>query len=363
MTVSTMGVKLDDQVRARLRVAAERQGRTTHWLVKQVILSGLERLERGEAVDGAASDHEFGPATAEEAIPHVPFLDFAQDVQPQTVLRAAITGAYRRPETECVPALIENAALPPALAQQARKTASDLIAKLRARGTGGLVETLLQEYALSSQEGVALMCLAEALLRIPDAATRDSLIRDKIGQGDWQRHVGESPSLFVNAATWGLLLTGKLTATASEKGLSSALTKLIARGGEPLVRRGVHIAMRLMGEQFVMGQTIAEALANARKWEARGFRYSYDMLGEAALTEADAARYYRDYEQAIHAIGSAAKGKGIYRGPGISVKLSALHPRYSRAQRGRVMAELAPRLTALALLAKRYDIGINIDAE
>lgn len=363
MTVSTMGVKLDDQVRARLRVAAERQGRTTHWLVKQVILSGLERLERGETIDGAAPDAEMDLPPAEEAAPSVPFLDFAQDVQPQTVLRAAITSAYRRPETECIPALIENAALPEALSRQARKTATDLIAKLRARRSGGLVETLLQEYALSSQEGVALMCLAEALLRIPDAATRDSLIRDKIGQGDWQRHVGESPSLFVNAATWGLLLTGKLTATASEKGLSSALTKLIARGGEPLVRRGVHIAMRLMGEQFVMGQTIAEALANARKLETRGFRYSYDMLGEAAITEADAARYYRDYEQAIHAIGTAGRGKGIYEGPGISIKLSALHPRYARAQRSRVMTELAPRLTALALLARGYDIGINIDAE
>jgi RHH-type proline utilization regulon transcriptional repressor/proline dehydrogenase/delta 1-pyrroline-5-carboxylate dehydrogenase len=353
MALSTMGVKLDDDIRSRLRLIADQQGRTPHHLMKQVIIAGLERLERGEALDE-------GPA---EAAPRIPFLAFAQDVQAQTVQRAAITSAYRRPEAEAVAGMIDAATLTPAQAEGARTTARTLITALRSRRHAGLVETLLQEYALSSQEGVALMCLAEALLRIPDAATRDRLIRDKIGAGNWQRHIGESPSLFVNAATWGLLLTGKLTATASETGLGAALTRLLARGGEPIVRGGVNIAMRLMGEQFVMGQTIAEALANARKREARGFLYSYDMLGEAALTAADAARYYRDYEQAIHAIGTASHGRGLYRGPGISIKLSALHPRYSRAQRGRVMAELAPRLTALALLARRYDIGLNIDAE
>jgi RHH-type proline utilization regulon transcriptional repressor/proline dehydrogenase/delta 1-pyrroline-5-carboxylate dehydrogenase len=349
MAVSTMGVKLDDDVRARLRSMAEAQGRTPHHLMKQVIMAGLERLERGEALDA-------GPAG-------VRFLEFAQDVRPQTVLRAAITAAYRRPEPEAVAALIDAATLSPAEAAQTQHTARSLVTTLRARRSAGLVETLLQEYALSSQEGVALMCLAEALLRIPDAATRDRLIRDKIGGGNWRTHIGESPSLFVNAATWGLLLTGKLTATASETGLGSALSRLLSRGGEPIVRHGVNIAMRLMGEQFVMGQTIAEALANARKREARGFLYSYDMLGEAALTAADAARYYRDYEQAIHAIGTASGGRGLYRGPGISIKLSALHPRYGRAQRARVMAELGPRLAALALLARRYDIGLNIDAE
>jgi RHH-type proline utilization regulon transcriptional repressor/proline dehydrogenase/delta 1-pyrroline-5-carboxylate dehydrogenase len=292
-----------------------------------------------------------------------PFDGLIRDIRPEGALRAAITAAYRQPEPDAIAAIIDEATLNPAQQDHAQHTARHLITVLRSRRRTGLVETLLQEYALSSQEGVALMCLAEALLRIPDIATRDALIRDKIGAGNWQSHVGESPSLFVNAATWGLLLTGKLTATNSEAGLASALTRLVARGGEPIVRRGVNIAMRLMGEQFVMGQTIGEALANARKREARGFLYSYDMLGEAALTAADAARYYRDYEQAIHAIGTAAAGRGLYAGPGISIKLSALHPRYSRAQRSRVMTELAPRLTALALLARRYDIGLNIDAE
>ena len=158
------------------------------------------------------------------------------------------------------------------------------------------------------------------------------------------------------------MITGKLVAVNSEQSLS-ALTRLIGKGGEPLVRKGVNMAMRMMGEQFVSGQTISEALANNRKMEARGFRYSYDMLGEAATTAEDADRYYASYEQAIHAIGKAAAGRGIYEGPGISIKLSALHPRYSRAQRERVMAELLPRVKALTALARSYDIGLNIDAE
>ncbi len=364
MATTTIGVALDDQVHARLKVAAERQGQTTHWLVRQLVLAGLERLERGEPLPApdASANHEPAEPGEEPATP-LPFLHLAQDVQPQTVLRAAITATYRRPEPECLPALVTQATLPAAAMQAVNRHAQDLVQALRAKRTRGLVETLLQEYALSSQEGVALMCLAEALLRIPDTATRDALIRDKIGHADWHSHLGGSRSVFVHAATWGLLLTGRLSATTSEASLSSALTRLIARGGEPVIRRGLNIAMRLMGEQFVLGQTIAEALANSRRLEARGFRYSYDMLGEAALTASDSARYYRDYEQAIHAIGKASRRRGIYEGPGISIKLSALHPRYARAQRERVMRELLPRLVSLVRLARGYDIGINIDAE
>jgi len=225
------------------------------------------------------------------------------------------------------------------------------------------VQNLLQQYALSSQEGIALMCLAEALLRIPDSATRDALIRDKIAQGQWQTHLGKSPSLFVNAATWGLLITGKLVATHSESGLSSSIGRLVSLGGEPLIRKGVDMAMRMMGEQFVTGETIAEALANSRAREAEGFRYSFDMLGEAALTQHDAQRYLKDYETAIHAIGKASAGRGIHQGPGISIKLSALHPRYARSQHDRVMGELYPVLVKLCALAKHYDVGLNIDAE
>ncbi len=292
-----------------------------------------------------------------------PFAEFAGSLKPQSPLRAAITAAYRRPEPDCLPPLVANAILPATIVVQAQALATRLIKALRAKGTRGTVEGLVREYALSSHEGVALMCLAEALLRIPDIATRDALIRDKISTGDWQAHVGHSSSLFVNAATWGLVVTGKLTATTAQAGLPAALIRLIGRGGEPLIRRGVDLAMRMMGEQFVTGQTIDEALANSRRLEARGFRYSYDMLGEAATTADDAAHYLADYERAIHAIGAASAGRGIVDGPGISIKLSALHPRYSRLQRDRVLSELLPRLQRLAALARHYGIGLNIDAE
>jgi len=292
---------------------------------------------------------------------------FADRSDAPTPLRARITAAYRRPETEALAPLIDAARLAPSAAAEAQALAHRLAQRLRARksagGRAGLVQGLLQEYALSSQEGVALMCLAEALLRIPDAATRDALIRDKIAGGHWQAHAGRSPSVFVNAATWGLLLTGKLVATHSEAGLSTTLTRLIGRGGEPLIRKGVDMAMRMMGEQFVTGQTIADALERARPLEAEGFRYSYDMLGEAALTAHDAQRYRAAYEQAIEAIGHASAGRGAIDGPGISIKLSALHPRYVRAQRARVIDELYPVLRDLALRALRHDIGLNIDAE
>jgi RHH-type proline utilization regulon transcriptional repressor/proline dehydrogenase/delta 1-pyrroline-5-carboxylate dehydrogenase len=279
------------------------------------------------------------------------------------VLRERITASYRMPEPDCLPGLIAAASLGADEAAATRTQAQKLVEALRAHPRKGGVEALIQEYSLSSEEGVALMCLAEALLRIPDTATRDALIRDKIGDGNWQAHLGHSPSLFVNAATWGLLITGRLTSTTSEGGASAALKGLISRGGEPLIRKAVDLAMRLMGEQFVTGQTIDEALANSRRLEARGFRYSYDMLGEAATTADDAKTYYLAYENAIQAIGRAASGSGVYENPGISIKLSALHPRYSHAQYARVMTELLPRLMALIRLAKRYDIGLNIDAE
>lgn len=295
------------------------------------------------------------------------FRGFAGEPHDRSALRERITGAYRMPEAQAVADLLPEASLAPEAADRTNALALKLAQRLRERrnsaGRAGIVQGLLQEYALSSQEGVALMCLAEALLRIPDAATRDALIRDKIARGHWQEHSGRSPSLFVNAATWGLLLTGKLVATHSESSLSALLTRLIAKGGEPLIRKGVDMAMRMMGEQFVTGETIHEALHNAREFEAQGFRYSYDMLGEAAMTAADADRYRQSYEQAIHAIGKAARGRGVYEGPGISIKLSALHPRYARAQQARVMDELYPVVRHLVMLAQRYDIGLNIDAE
>ena len=374
MSTVTLGLKVDEALRSRIRDAATQQGRTPHWVIKQAVLQYVENLERGLSplgtpVDRTASADSAPFSDADEQAPATlacaqPFLDWAQSVLPQTELRAAITAAWHRPETQCLPMLVQLAHTPDAVQRSATEAlATRLVQGLRDKTATGGVEALVQEFSLSSQEGVALMCLAEALLRIPDNATRDALIRDKISHGDWHAHLGNSPSMFVNAAVWGLMLTGKLTSTSSEKSLGSSLTRLIGKGGEPLIRQGVHRAMKLMGEQFVTGQTISEALANSRSLEKVGFRYSYDMLGEAATTERDAERYLAAYEQAIHAIGKASNGRGIHEGPGISVKLSALHPRYSRAQRDRVMGELLPRLLKLTQLARQYDIGLNIDAE
>jgi RHH-type proline utilization regulon transcriptional repressor/proline dehydrogenase/delta 1-pyrroline-5-carboxylate dehydrogenase len=292
-----------------------------------------------------------------------PFAAFAPALRPATPLRAAITAATRRAEAECVAALVADARLDTAQSAAATALATRLVTELRAAPPAGGVDQLVQEYALSTHEGVALMCLAEALLRIPDAATRDALIHDKIAGGDWWAHLDRSRPVFVNAATWGLVLTGKLVGSVDENGLTAALTRLIARAGEPIIRAGVDRAMRLMGEQFVTGRTIDEALGRARTMEARGFSYSYDMLGEAAMTAADAARYMADYRTAITAIGAASAGRGVYAGPGISIKLSALHPRYARAQIDRVIGELLPRVKALCLMARAADIGLNIDAE
>ena len=283
-------------------------------------------------------------------------------------VRAAITSAYRRNETESVNGLLSQFDWPLRSRVRTEELARKLVAAVRGeRSQRGGVDALMHEFSLSSQEGIALMCLAEALLRIPDRETADRLIRDKVSKGDWRAHVGRSPSLFVNAAAWGLLISRKLVSTHGEDGLGAALSGLLEKGGEPLIRKGMDLAMRMLGHQFVIGETIEEALERSRGREMRGYRYSYDMLGEAAITKADAERYCASYTSAIHAIGksrgkSGIKG-GIYKGPGISVKLSALHPRYIRSQRERVMTELLPRLKSLLLLAKHYNMGLNIDAE
>ena len=288
--------------------------------------------------------------------------DFA--LPTQTSLRQAVTDAYRRDETEAVQDMLQRAQMSDEERQAADTLARRLVTQVRASRTKASgVDALMHEFSLSSEEGVALMCLAEALLRIPDKATRNKLIADKLSDGNWKKHLNNSPSLFVNAAAWGLLITGKLTTQTSEQSLGAALNRLLGKGGEPLIRKGVDYAMRLLGKQFVTGQTIEEALQNGKEREKMGYRYSFDMLGEAAYTQADADRYYNDYVQAIHAIGKDAAGQGVYEGNGISVKLSAIHPRYSRAQHGRVMGELLPRLKELYLLGKKYNIGINIDAE
>jgi len=266
--------------------------------------------------------------------------------------------------------LLRHAPLAPARWEAARRQARLWIEALRAqRSRGGGVDALMREFSLSSQEGVALMCLAEALARIPDRTTADALIRDKLTQGDWRAHIGSSRSIFINAAAWGLMLTGKLVATHSDVGLSAATSRMLVRGGEPLIRAGVDIAVRLLGQQFVLGRTIEQALARARDAQQRGYRHSYDMLGEAALTAVDSQRYFDSYAHAIEAIGASAPqrptgGTGdLHARPEISVKLSALHPRFTGMQRDRVLRELLPRAHELCRLARRSGIGLNIDAE
>lgn len=295
--------------------------------------------------------------------PHA-FSAFHQEIQSSTAQRLLITQAYRQDEKTAVTWLLSQIENMPNWHEASEVKARQLIEGIKiqkARSSG--VDALMREFSLSSDEGVALMCLAEALLRIPDRQTADRLIADKISKGAWRRYLGNSASVFVNFATWGLLVTGKIVNQSQRKGMSAVLTKLISKGGEPLIRKSMDVAMRMLGNQFIKGQNMTDALQNSIEFEKRGYRYSYDMLGEAALTEKDAARYCQSYEDAIHTIGQASKGRGIHDGPGISIKLSALHPRYTRSQKARVIRELVPRLKQLILLAKQYDIGVNIDAE
>ncbi|MEO8243150.1 MAG: bifunctional proline dehydrogenase/L-glutamate gamma-semialdehyde dehydrogenase PutA [bacterium] len=239
---------------------------------------------------------------------------------------------------------------------------ADLVRRIRASAKPGLMEVFLAEYGLSTEEGIALMCLAEALLRVPDSDTMDKLIEDKIAPSDWGRHLGRSSSSLVNASTWALMLTGRVLDD-REPGVVGHLKAAVKRLGEPVIRTAVGRAMKEMGRNFVLGETINQALKRAEEMEAKGYTYSYDMLGEAARTEADAKRYQLAYSAAIAAIAGASKGADMRSNPGISVKLSALHPRYEVAQRDRVMEELVPRVRALAALAKAAGMGFNIDAE
>jgi len=251
--------------------------------------------------------------------------------------------------------------------EKIQATAATLVRAVRkhaANDTG--IDAFLRQYDLSSEEGILLMCIAEALLRIPDADTADRLIADKITSANWEDHLGESDSLFVNASTWGLMLTGQLLQLdeAATGNPARYLGKLASRTGEPVVRAAMRQAMRIMGFQFVMGRTIAEALTRARKKSNREFRYSFDMLGEAALTAADAARYFESYAAAIDSIGESVNSPAdIFSAPSISIKLSALHPRYEYAQHDRVMRQLVPKVFELAEQAAGLGIGVTIDAE
>ncbi|TAL75332.1 MAG: bifunctional proline dehydrogenase/L-glutamate gamma-semialdehyde dehydrogenase PutA [Rhodanobacter sp.] len=280
--------------------------------------------------------------------------------------RARITAAWLRDETEAVNDLLTQASFPPTEREAVIDLAAGLVTRVRARVKDqSAVESFMRQYDLSSEEGVLLMCVAEALLRIPDKATADKLIRDKLGDADWKKHLGQSESLFVNASTWGLMLTGHLVQLAEEtrRDFTGALKRLAGRAGEPAVRLAVRQAMRIMGHQFVMGQTIDEALDRCAKKEYAVYRYSYDMLGEAALTAETAERYQQDYRNAIGRIGARGPFASHEVAPSISVKLSALHPRYEVARREEARAALTAKLLELSQLAMKAGIALSVDAE
>jgi RHH-type proline utilization regulon transcriptional repressor/proline dehydrogenase/delta 1-pyrroline-5-carboxylate dehydrogenase len=279
---------------------------------------------------------------------------------------ARMTAAWSSDETQAVNDLLAQATLAPAERERVLARAAGLVARVRARADQqSAVESFMRQYDLSSEEGVLLMCVAEALLRIPDSATADKLIRDKLGEANWKKHIGGSESVLVNASTWGLMLTGQLVNLADDtrRDFTGALKRLVGRAGEPVVRLAVRQAMRIMGHQFVMGRTIDEALDRSAEKANAVYRYSYDMLGESALTSADAMRYHRAYKDAISSLGKRGPFKDVLDAPSISVKLSALHPRYETAKRARVHAELAPKLLELAQAAMKNAIGMTVDAE
>ena len=277
-------------------------------------------------------------------------------------IRQQIRQSILPDEDEALARLVETAGLTPEARKAISARAVDLVNAVRGSTDPRLMEVFLSAYGLSTKEGVALMCLAEALLRVPDAETMDDLIADKIAPHDWSAHSGGSSSIFVNASTWALMLTGRVL-DEGESGIEGTLRAMVRRLGEPVIRKAVAAAMREMGEQFVLGRTIAEAMKRGRGMTQKGYLYSFDMLGEAARTETDALRYLKAYADAISSLDSGTNGPDIRRNHGISVKLSALHPRYEVAQRQTMLPVMSQRLLSLALAARNARMGLNIDAE
>jgi RHH-type proline utilization regulon transcriptional repressor/proline dehydrogenase/delta 1-pyrroline-5-carboxylate dehydrogenase len=291
---------------------------------------------------------------------------FEGNLTAECPIRQKIRDFYRIDENIAVKALVPEAEISMKAKTKAWERARKMVLQIRAESEGsGGIDALLNEYSLSSEEGVVLMCLAEALLRVPDKETQDELIRDKLAQGQWSTHLGSSDSMFVNASSWGLLLTGSMVkySDINLKSRYGLIKRTLGKISEPVIRKAMNVAMKIMGKQFVMGETIEAACQRAEEKETKGYVYSYDMLGEGARNMEDADRYYKAYENAIHVIGKAAKGRGPRKSPGISIKLSAIHPRYEFTHRERVLNEIVPKLKALCLLAKQYNIGLTVDAE
>jgi RHH-type proline utilization regulon transcriptional repressor/proline dehydrogenase/delta 1-pyrroline-5-carboxylate dehydrogenase len=290
-----------------------------------------------------------------------------EQVSGETGVGRAINRWYLADESAVVRELLPMARLEGSASERVVREAVELVDSVRRRrkGTAG-IEAFLQQYDLGSREGVILMCIAEALLRIPDADTADRLIADKIASGNWADYLGEADSLFVNASTWGLMLTGRVVRPDREdlENPASFIGRLAGRLGEPVVRAAFRQAMRIMGHQFVMGRTVEEALKRASAAGSTRYRYTFDMLGESALTEKDAARYFEAYSAAIDKVSAIARaGTPAEAWPSISVKLSALHPRYEYANREQVLATLGPRLEDLARHSMKAGVAFTVDAE
>jgi len=277
-----------------------------------------------------------------------------------------ISPLYMVDETQWLEQLLPLATPSESEKQQITDKTTSLIEAIRADKTSiQMIDALLLEYSLDTQEGILLMCLAEALMRIPDSATADALIRDKLSVADWKSHLKNSDSVFVNASTWGLMLTGKVVGLSSnEQSAGQAVNRLVNKLSEPVIRKAMHQAMKVMGHQFVLGRSIAEAQKNGKSMRDKGFTYSYDMLGEAALTTADANKYFKDYLMAIEAVGrDTYVSSKSSPAPSVSIKLSALHPRYEVANEDRVLTELCDTLEQLLRRAVELDVAITIDAE
>ncbi|CAH6883313.1 Proline dehydrogenase / Delta-1-pyrroline-5-carboxylate dehydrogenase [Vibrio chagasii] len=281
-------------------------------------------------------------------------------------LWSLISPLYMVDETQWLEQLLPLATPSESEKQQITDKTTSLIEAIRVDKTSiQMIDALLLEYSLDTQEGILLMCLAEALMRIPDSATADALIRDKLSVADWKSHLKNSDSVFVNASTWGLMLTGKVVGLSSnEQSAGQAVNRLVNKLSEPVIRKAMHQAMKVMGHQFVLGRSIAEAQKNGKSMRDKGFTYSYDMLGEAALTTADANKYFKDYLMAIEAVGrDTYVSSKSSPAPSVSIKLSALHPRYEVANEDRVLTELCDTLEQLLRRAIELDVAITIDAE
>lgn len=276
--------------------------------------------------------------------------------------RSTVRASYLQNEAEAVEELVKLAALDAETREEIVEEAARLTEAVRQKRPG-LMESFMAQYGLSTKEGVALMSLAEALLRVPDAETADDLINDKLNPHEWAEYIGKSRSSLVNTSTWALALTGNILREHEKEGVRQSIKSLIKRLGEPVVRVAVGQAMKILGSQFVLGENIKEAIRRGNEYTTKGYTYSYDMLGEAALTKRDAAHYFDAYAKAIEEIGKHAKSDDIRLNPGISVKLSALHPRYQSTQKSWMVDEMVARLLSLAEAAKARNLGLNVDAE